>query len=240
MRGKRPIFVMHRGCREMNPFRLIPRRLKRRMFRYTQAGFPDPASCGAFYDARSTLFSGDDMMALEYSGTDAQRHLFERATSLLPPGGRILDLGCGLGHLLIYLDEKGLSYESYHGIDVSPRMVTEASRRFEGKTCASFEVRDILTEPLAPGSFDTGYILSVLGYPIGDDPVATMMEIIERTFSACREGIVLSHLAPGRKEGLKFTTVPEELGARCEEELGAKAQIDDDGVAFTYLLALRH
>jgi hypothetical protein len=69
--------------------------------------------------------------------------------------------------------------------------------------------------------------------------MTTMMAIIERTFFACRAGIVLSHLAPGRKEGLKFTTVPEELAARCEEELGAKAQIDDNGADFTYLLSLK-
>ena len=224
----------------MNPFHLLPKRLKRRMFRYTPAGFPDPASCGAFYDARYTIFSGEDMMALEYSGTEAQRRLFARATSLLPPSGKILDLGCGLGHLIDYLDEHSLSYASYHGIDVSEHMVAEAGRRFAKKECASFEVRDILIDPFTPGSFDTGYILSVLGYPIGEDPLATMMEIIEKMLSACRVGIVLSHLAPGRKEGLKFTTVPKELASRCEQELGATAQIDDDGIDFTYLLSLRH
>jgi SAM-dependent methyltransferase len=210
------------------------------MFRYTPAGFPDPASCGAFYDARYTIFSGEDMMALEYSETETQRRLFTRATSLLPPSGKVLDLGCGLGHLIDYLDEHSLSYARYHGIDVSEHMVAEAGRRFAGKGCVSFAVRDILRDPFTPGSFDTGYILSVLGYPIGEDPMATMMAIIEKIFSACRVGIVLSHLAPGRKEGLKFTTVPEELAARCEKELGAKAQIDDDEVDFTYLLSLRH
>ena len=224
----------------MNLFRLLPKSLKKRMFRYTPVGFPDPASCGAFYDARYTIFSGEDMMALEYSGTEAQRRLFARATSLLPPSGKVLDLGCGLGHLIDYIEETSLSYDSYHGIDVSEHMVTEAGRRFAGKGCASFEVRDILIDPFTPGSFDTGYILSVLGYPIGENPVATMMEIIERMFSACRVGIVLSQLAPGRKEGLKFTTVPEKLAVRCEKELESKAQIDDDGVDFTYLLSLRH
>ena len=224
----------------MRLFQALVRKLKKRMFRYTPAGFPDPASCGAFYDARCIIFSGEDMMALEYSGTEAQRYLFERATSLLPPSGKVLDLGCGLGHLIDYIEETSLSYDSYHGVDVSEHMVTEAGRRFAGKECASFEVRDILIDPFAPGSFDTGYILSVLGYPIGEDPVATMMEIIEKIFSACRVGIVLSHLASGRKEGLKFTTVPEKLAVRCEKELGSKAQIDDDGVDFTYLLSLRH
>jgi SAM-dependent methyltransferase len=220
----------------MNPFRLLPKPLKRRMFRYTPAGFSDVSSCAAFYDVRHTVFAEDDMMILEYSGPQAQRRLFDRATTLFPPQGRILDLGCGLGHLLAYLDENGLPYEDYLGIDVSERMVEKAKDRLGER----FEPRDILKRPLDPRSFDTGYLLSVLGYPIGKDPMKTMMEIIARSFDACRVGIVFSHLAAGRKKGLKFTTVPKQLAARCEAELRARARIDDDGVDFTYLLALWH
>ena len=179
-------------------------------------------------------------MVLEYSGVEAQEWLFARAITLLPPQGEILDLGCGLGHLMQYLDERHLCYTSYHGIDVSPRMVTEATRRHAERDNVSFEVRDLLMDPLLPASFDTGYILSVLGYPIGDDPMKSMMRIIENAFVACRTGIVFSHLVTGRKEGLKFTTVPEELAARCKSELGAIAEIDDDGADFTYLISLRH
>lgn len=224
----------------MKPLTLLAKRLKKRMFRYTPAGFPDPKACGAFYDARVGLLSGDDMMVLEYSGIEAQEHLFARATRLLPPSGDILDLGCGLGHLIPYLDEKRLTYAGYHGIDVSSRMIDEASKRYSGRDEVSFECRNVLEDPLLSASFDTGYILSVLGYPIGDDPMKSMIGIIENAFAACRAGIIFSHLASGRKRGLKFTTVPEELAARCERELGARVEIDDDGEDFTYLIALRH
>ncbi len=224
----------------MKPLHLLAKKLKKRMFRYTPSGFPDPKACGAFYDARVGLLAGDDMMVLEYSGMEAQERLFVRATTLLPPQGEILDLGCGLGHLIIYLDEKQLSYGRYHGIDVSSRMIDEATKRHSGRQGISFEHRNVLEDPLIPASFDTGYILSVLGYPIGDDPMRAMMTIIENAFASCRTGIAFSHLASGRKEGLKFTTVPEELAARCESDLGAKVEIDDDGKDFTYLIALRH
>jgi len=206
------------------------------MFRYTPAGFSDVSSYAAVYDVRHTVFAGDDMMILEYSGPQAQRRLFDRAITLFPPLGKVLDLGCGLGHLLAYLDQNGLPYEDYRGIDVSERMVQKAKDRLGER----FEQRDILQRPLELGSFDTGYLLSVLGYPIGENPVKTMMEIITRCFEACRVGIVFSHLAADRKEGLKFTTVPQELATRCEAELGARARVDDDGVDFTYLLALWH
>jgi len=180
------------------------------------------------------------MMVLEYSGVEAQERLFARAMTLLPPQGEILDLGCGLGHLISYLDEKQLPYANYHGIDVSSRMIDEANKRYSGRNEVSFERRDVLEDSLPPARYDTGYILSVLGYPIGDNPMRSMMAIIENAFSACRTGIVFSHLATGRKEGLKFTTLPEELAVRCERELGAKVEIDDNGEDFTYLIALRH
>lgn len=226
--------------RVTNPFRLLARKLKRRMSNYSPAAFPDTVSCGAFYDARNSLFSGDDMMILEYSGSEVQCQLFERAISLLVPIGKIIDLGCGFGHLASYLDEKSIPYKSYHGIDVSKQMVTKAGNRFKGRTSVSFEVRDILTNPFAKESFDTGYVLSVLGYPIGENPIRTMMEIIEKMFSSCRVGIVFSHVASDRKGGLSFTTVPEDLALRCERELGAKTELDDDGTDFTYLVSLRH
>ena len=219
----------------MNLFRLLPRRLRRRMFRYTPAGFPDVSSCGTFYDVRTTVFQGEDMMVLEYPQLEMQRSLFERATRLLPPRGKVLDLGSGLGDLLGYFDERCLPYDDYVGIDVSERMVVEARRRHGDR----FERRDILAAPFEAGRFDTGYVLSVLGYPIGKDPTATMMAIIERTYSACRGGIVFSHLVSGRKEGLSFTSVPLELAAACERAFGAQAEVDDWG-SFTYLLALRH
>jgi len=206
------------------------------MFLYTPAGFSDVPSCGAFYDVRTTVFAGEDMMVLEYSDAEAQRRLFDRATRLLPPCGKVLDLGCGLGHLLDYLEEKSPAYEEYWGIDVSERMVAEARRRRGDR----FEQRDILIAPFEEGRFDSGYILSVLGYPIGEDPMATMLAILEKALSACRVGIVFSHLAAGRKEGLRFTTVPEDLASRCEKAFGARVEIDDDGADHTYLLALRH
>jgi len=224
----------------MKSLQSLAKKLKKRMFRYTPSGFPDPKACGAFYDARVGLLKGDDMMVLEYSGEEAQERLFSRATALLPPQGRILDLGCGLGHLISYLDEHGHSYTSYHGVDVSSRMIDEASKRYPDKGNVSFEQRDVLDEPLPQALFDTGYILSVLGYPIGEDPMRSMMRIIENAFAACRTGIVFSHLVAGRKEGLRFTTVPKKLAARCERELGARVAIDDDKVDFTYLIALRH
>jgi len=185
------------------------------------------------------MFGRDDMAALEYSGVPAQQGLFTRATEALEPHGRVLDLGCGLGHLMEFFDQHGLSVAGYHGIDVSRAMIDRAANHHSHRSNAFFEFRDVLRDPMDEGMFDVGYIISVLGYPIGRDPMAAMMTIVGNAFLACTDGIAFTHLVKGCKEKLVFTTVPEELANECERELGAKAEVHDDG-SFTSLIVLRH
>ena len=225
----------------MSFLRLLPRSWQQRIRNYAPRGFPDAASCGAFYDARARLFRGDEATVLEYSSRDVQRRLFERAVEALPPHGRVLDVGCGLGHLVDFLEEREIPFDAYRGIDVSQTMVEEASARLAKRTGVSLEVRDVTNDPLAPDEHEAGYLISVLGYPIGRDPMATMMGILGNVFAACTDGLVFSHVAGGRRKApLAFPTVPEELAAQCERQLGAEATVYDDGVDFTYLVALRH
>ncbi len=226
----------------MSLLRWVPKRWKKRMALFTPRGFADVRSCGAFYDARAGLFRGDaadeQMMALEYGSVDGQQKLFARATALLPPVGKILDIGCGLGHLVDYADRQAPSLDSYLGVDVSQAMIDRAQQRFAGRAEVSFELRDVLDRPLEPEAFDAGYIISVLGYAIGNDPLQTMIRILGNAYEACTTGVVFTHLVTGRKPELVFTTDPNDLAVRLERELGCRAVIDDDGEDFTYLMAL--
>jgi SAM-dependent methyltransferase len=225
----------------MSFLRWLPKRWQRRIRNYAPRGFPDARSCGAFYDARTRLFRGDEAAVLEYSSLEVQKALFERAVALLPPHGRILDVGCGLGHLFDFLTERGSEIEAYHGIDVSTRMLEAARARLGADARVRLELLDLTTSALPERSHDVGYIISVLGYPIGRDPMRAMMRILQRAFDACTDGIAFTHVAGGRRERpLAFPTVPEELARTCERELGAEAEIDDDGTSFTYLVRLRH
>jgi len=220
--------------------RLLPRSWQRRIRNYAPRGFRDAASCGAFYDARSRLFCGDEAAVLEYSSLDVQRRLFERAVAALPPHGRVLDVGCGLGHLVDFLEERGFPVSSYHGIDVSVAMIEAARSHLGEEKAVSFEIRDLTQSGLPENGHDVGYIISVLGYPIGPEPMTTMMQMLRTAFSACTDGLVFTHIMDGRRERpLAFPTIPEELASRCECELGAKATIHDDGADFTYLISLR-
>jgi SAM-dependent methyltransferase len=216
-------------------------RWRKRVRNYAPRGFPDAESCGAFYDARSRLFRGDEAAILEYSSLAVQQRLFERAVDALPSHGRVLDVGCGLAHLFDFLEGRKLGFDAYCGIDVSASMIRRAAERVGKLDRVRLEVCDLTAAPLPSASHDVGYLISVLGYPIGRDPMAVMMTILGTVFRACTDGLVFTHLVAGRRERpLAFATIPEELAARCERELDAHAVVFDDGVDFTYLIRLRH
>lgn len=76
--------------------------------------------------------------------------------------GRVLELGTGAGRVSGHLIDLA---RSFHGIDLSPRMVQYAQAHYPGGT---FEVRDLRDlEPFADGSFDLVFaganVLDVLG-----------------------------------------------------------------------------
>lgn len=77
-----------------------------------------------------------------------QMREFRKLMRLLPPGGRVLDMGCGTGRVLKKFDERGFRVT---GIDQSPQMVKEA-RRFIRR--GRFHRRSMVAPGLRGGSFD--------------------------------------------------------------------------------------
>ena len=214
----------------------LPRSFLRRMSLVKPRWFPDQDAYAAFFDARARLLSGDDMAVLEYPDRETQRLVFSRATSLVDLKGRsILDVGCGLGYLKGFLDESGVDYRSYHGVDLSANMVQGARKRFGD----FFERRDVLSDPFPEGSYDVVFLISVLGYPIGDDPEAYMKELLTTLFRFAREALVFTHLAPGRRnEPSDFTYEPQRLLAWSRESLSPHVRLLDDPSWITYYVAV--
>lgn len=205
----------------------LPKFLRRRMALVKPKRFPDQEAYAAFFDARARLLAGDDMDILEYPDRETQKHIFSRAISLAKLEGRtILDVGCGLGYLKGFLDEQGITYKSYLGVDLSKAMVRGAKERFG----EFFAWRDVLSDPFPENSFDVVFLISVLGYPIGEDPEAYMKKLLTTLFRFTREAFVFTHLMPGRRdEPSDFTYPPEKLLEWCRTALSphAKALVED-------------
>ncbi len=76
--------------------------------------------------------------------------------SLIMPGARILEVGCGLGDLIGKLDGSRRI-----GIDVSPRMIDLARGRHPG---LDLRVADLENDPLPDGPFDAIVLHEVVGH----------------------------------------------------------------------------
>lgn len=212
-------------------------RVRRRMALYKPKRFRDHYEYAAFFDARNIVLAGDDMAVLEYPNETVQQKIFQHAVEKFDLTDRkVLDVGCGLGYLKRYLDAHGVRYRSYMGIDLSEKMVAGAIQRFGNY----FERRDVLQEPFAEDEFDLVFLLSVLGYPISDDPFGYMSTLLRELFRVAREGLVFTHLAPGRREERSdFTVAPEEMAQWCRRHLSSDVTLDDTLGLVTYVVAVR-
>lgn len=75
-----------------------------------------------------------------------------------PPGGRCLDIGCGLGDTTFRLAELVGPEGSAHGVDVAPRMIAVAKADLEREATAnvSFAIADVETDDLG-GTYDYAF-----------------------------------------------------------------------------------
>jgi len=74
---------------------------------------------------------------------------YDRIIDLIPPGSRVLDLGCGHGELLYHLKERG--FENLTGVELDERAIVSCSRL--GLDVLQLDLNQHL-DPFADGSYD--------------------------------------------------------------------------------------
>jgi ubiquinone/menaquinone biosynthesis C-methylase UbiE len=77
-----------------------------------------------------------------------------RLKSVLAPGDRLLDVGCGAGHYLRSLDGLVDTPYDYLGLDATPSYVELASKAFAGRPRTRFAVADVFKLPESDASHD--------------------------------------------------------------------------------------
>jgi SAM-dependent methyltransferase len=85
---------------------------------------------------------------------DASQALDAALRVSCPPGGRVLDLGCGTGAVLDRLVATGTPFASYTGVDQSAAMLDRAKAKLGAMPGVRFEQLDLRHDPLPAGPFD--------------------------------------------------------------------------------------
>lgn len=105
---------------------------------------------------------------------------------------RILDVGCGLGDFVSYLDERGCSGYDYLGIDLASKLVDEARRFYDRPNCR-FEVADLLDGKIA-GDFDVIVSSGALSFKV-EDNLALAKQMIATMAAMAREAVSVNFLS---------------------------------------------
>ena len=71
---------------------------------------------------------------------------------------RLLDFGCGTGHLYSHIQRTAINGIDYHGIDLSSKFISTARERHPE---ADFRCADVLNDPAALGTYDYAVINGV-------------------------------------------------------------------------------
>jgi ubiquinone/menaquinone biosynthesis C-methylase UbiE len=94
--------------------------------------------------------------------SDISHWFFQTILQELKPN-KILDVGCGTGHLLSFCDQtlQATVTPSFYGVDLSQYLITNASQRFPSY---HFEAADAAHLPYPDETFDLVYVAAVLAH----------------------------------------------------------------------------
>ncbi len=124
-------------------------------------------------------------------------------------GKSLLDVGCGTGNLLEYINSKGI-HVKYTGVDIMDEMVMKAkSKQLDGE----FRCADIFKEDVfKPASFDVVYTSGIFNLNLGNNK-EFLANALELFFSLSRETVVfnLLHYASPDREDKYFYFHPDEV-----------------------------
>lgn len=125
--------------------------------------------------------------------------LLRLVATLVLPGSRVLEVGCGLGDLLA-----GLSASEPIGLDISPRMIEIARARHPG---LDLRVADVERDALPQGPFDAIVLSDVIGH----------LDDIQRALERLRP-----LLAPGGRMIVTYYNFVWEPVLKVAEQVGRK------------------
>jgi SAM-dependent methyltransferase len=181
---------------------------------------------------------GYDHRGLGFRTRSAQEKRFEALLTLGELDGRsVLDVGCGFGDFLAFLDGRGIRAR-YTGLDVCAPMIERCHERFSGRD-ARFVVADILDfEPQHKYDYVVASGIFGLDAPGARDRIRPT---VAHMFALCSEGLAvnfLSRKSPAPAEGRVYVDPSDALAMGLE--LTPAARLDHNYLPNDFTLQLFH
>ncbi len=175
-----------------------------------------------FYNQYLDSFGVTDPSAVGWTNKNAQHTRFKVLFDVgIKDYDTVLDYGCGLGHLNIYMALNGYKNVKYSGIDVNPHYISMASMMFKDKNFAVSDIEGVNSESI----FDYVIGSGVFTYGITLDQV---IKKIELAYSLCKKGVAFNFL--NEESGIYGL-----ITYKKEDVLNALSHIGDLSLSDTYL-----
>jgi len=165
---------------------------------------------------------GDSPQAVQYSSKDTQERRFE----LLAAIGdlhqkRILDFGCGIGHLGSYLHKRGIEFE-YFGTDIVNEFITLCRKKFPKGHFDDFSSMSHL-------KFDYIFVSGVFNNLIEDNP-QFYQNTVKKLFSMCTLGLSFNMMSSyvDYKDPSLFYESPENVFGFLKREITPYVTLRND------------
>jgi SAM-dependent methyltransferase len=137
---------------------------------------------------------GDHYLSLDWKSPESQPVRFSVLLDIIMFTTKsrdisILDVGCGLGHLLDFLQVNGLVEKlnvKYSGIDIAPKMIEAARQRHPS---VNFEVVDLINDRYNK-TFDFAVMSGIFNVRMAELEAhkETVRKMLSRMFALCRYG----------------------------------------------------
>lgn len=114
--------------------------------------------------------------------TRSELEIFLKEISV-PPGSKILDLGCSVGHFSDYISKRYCSHVT--GIDISKDRIDYAKEKFADMTALDFIEMDFNELPFEPSSFDLIYSFDTIHFT---QTVEKMHNLLDRCMELLKPG----------------------------------------------------
>lgn len=150
-------------------------------------------------------------------------------------GKRILDFGCGLGHLCAFLRDRHIACD-YVGVDIVDEFVDSNRRTFPDREFHTIKDVDDIS-----GEFDIVIASGVFNIRYMDDPAANEAYVkgsIRKLFGLCREGLGIDFMTShvDFQQDKAFHVDPAEILTFAITHLGRRAIVNHSYMPFEFCL----